>query len=299
MADSGLLDGLRATIDRATDLKGLIGGGGSGGDGPRYRAFISYSHRDTRVARWLHRAIETFPVPRELVGKPTEYGPVPRRLSPVFRDEDELPGAAELGPKLEAALSGSAALIVLASTASARSVWVDREIAYFKTVNPDRPVLALIVDGAPGSAEECFPAALRLSLGADGVLVPDPGIEPLAPDLGKQDRQIVRLKIIAGLLGVTYNDLYRRDRRRARRFATLIGALTLLVVAALGALSVVAVANAGAAIRERNAARTAEALAEHNAEEAERRAWLAAGRRHRSPPADRPARQAGVPLGPA
>ena len=34
----------------------------------RYSAFISYSHADTAVARWLHRALETYRLPKGLVG---------------------------------------------------------------------------------------------------------------------------------------------------------------------------------------------------------------------------------------
>ncbi|MGJ3627541.1 hypothetical protein AB5I41_12240 [Sphingomonas sp. MMS24-JH45] len=37
--------------------------------------------------------------------------PLPAKLRPVFRDEDELAGAAELGPKLQSALADAAALL--------------------------------------------------------------------------------------------------------------------------------------------------------------------------------------------
>ncbi len=250
-------------------------GFGQKGDGPRYRAFISYSHRDEKIARWLHRKIETYAIPRDLVGSTTPNGTIPRRLSPIFRDEDELPGAAELGPELEGALRDSGALIVICSPASATSIWVDREIRLFKTLHPDRPVLAVIAAGVPGSVPDCFPEALRLVAAPDGGLLLDPDFEPLAPDLQKQDRQMVRLKLIAGLLGVKYNDLFRRDRRRARRFAALSGAAGLLIIALLSLLSIAAVTSARMAVHERNLARRAEALAEHNADMAERRAWLA------------------------
>ncbi len=34
----------------------------------RYWAFLSYSHADRSSAEWLHRALEGFVVPRDLVG---------------------------------------------------------------------------------------------------------------------------------------------------------------------------------------------------------------------------------------
>ena len=63
----------------------------------RYKAFISYSHRDQKWAGWLHRAIETYRVPKHLVGQQTSMGTIPARTAPVFRDRDELASATDLG----------------------------------------------------------------------------------------------------------------------------------------------------------------------------------------------------------
>jgi len=83
----------------------------------KYWAFISYSHRDAEWARWLHRSIETYSVPRRLVGRENSSsgGILPRRLNPVFRDRDELPGASDLGLKIREALQASRFLIVICS----------------------------------------------------------------------------------------------------------------------------------------------------------------------------------------
>ena len=78
---------------------------------PSYRcwAFISYSHADEKWAAWLHRAIETYSVPKSLVGGATRSGPGPARLFPVFRDRDELPGASSLNTQIQSALQQSRA----------------------------------------------------------------------------------------------------------------------------------------------------------------------------------------------
>ena len=55
----------------------------------RYYAFLSYSHKDSELADWLHRELERFRVPRALVGKLTATGVVPRRLTPIFRDQHD------------------------------------------------------------------------------------------------------------------------------------------------------------------------------------------------------------------
>ena len=75
----------------------------------KYFAFISYSHTDERWSRWLHQALETYRVPKRLVGRVTRHGHVPGRLTPIFRDRDELAGAADLSSTVKAALQGLAA----------------------------------------------------------------------------------------------------------------------------------------------------------------------------------------------
>jgi hypothetical protein len=55
----------------------------------KYRAFISYSHADTTWAKWLHRALESFCIDKDLVGLETATGAIPKALRPIFRDRDE------------------------------------------------------------------------------------------------------------------------------------------------------------------------------------------------------------------
>jgi eukaryotic-like serine/threonine-protein kinase len=81
----------------------------------KYWAFISYSQRDEKWARWLHRAIEGYRVPARLVGKPTRSGVVPKRLFPVFRDRDELSTSPDLGGSIVESLTQSRFLIVICS----------------------------------------------------------------------------------------------------------------------------------------------------------------------------------------
>ena len=50
--------------------------------GPRYWAFLSYSHSDRAWANWLHHALETYPVPARLIGHPTAAGPAPVGCDP-------------------------------------------------------------------------------------------------------------------------------------------------------------------------------------------------------------------------
>lgn len=169
---------------------------------------------------------------------------MPPRLSPIFRDRDELSASGDLPARLHEALEASRFLIVVCSPAAARSQWVDAEIRRFKALGRSDRVLAYIVDGEPwasrsgGENAECFPGALRHVVLPDGTLA-DTRAEPLAADarpLGDGPRNAL-LKIIAGMLGVPFDDLRRRDEARRRRQRLIIGTSTLaglLVLAGLG-----------------------------------------------------------------
>lgn len=101
----------------------------------KYWAFISYSHHDEPWAKWLHKSLETYSLPSSLVGRNTsKHGELPKRVFPVFRDRDELPGAADLGGKIKSALRQSRNLIVICSTKSSTSKWVDEEIKTYKSL---------------------------------------------------------------------------------------------------------------------------------------------------------------------
>jgi hypothetical protein len=106
------------------------------------------------VGDWLHRALETYRVPKRIVGQPTRDGERPRRLFPIFRDREELPASADLGSKINEALTQSRYLVVVCSRNSAKSVWVNEEIKFFKKLGREDRVFGLIVDGEPNASAQ-------------------------------------------------------------------------------------------------------------------------------------------------
>src|SRR5215218_6042034 len=118
-----------------------------------YVAFLSYSHRDADLAKWLHSQLENFRVPKQLVGRITEHGAIPRRLTPIFRDLGELPASDDLGQEIKEALAASRFQIVLCSPAAAKSRWTNAEVEVFKRVRPDGCALAVIASGEPFASE--------------------------------------------------------------------------------------------------------------------------------------------------
>jgi WD40 repeat protein len=196
----------------------------------KYWAFISYSHADDKWAEWLHKSLETYGVPKVLVGKPSKLGPVPKRAYPVFRDRDELPSSADLGEKLTASLRGSRFLIVVCSPSAVKSKWVAEEIKTFKSLGREERVLCLIVDGEPYASdhpewnlEECFPEPVRYRVDAKARITGE-RTEPIAADArkGKDGRENAKLKLLAGMFGVNFSDLKQRDQERKHRQMQMI-----------------------------------------------------------------------------
>ncbi len=106
----------------------------------KYRAFISYSHKDEIWAAWLHKALETFRIPRYLVGETTAMGTVPARLGKVFRDREELSSSHSLGTELTQALEDSACQIVICSPNAANSHWTNEEILTYKRLGRENAI---------------------------------------------------------------------------------------------------------------------------------------------------------------
>ena len=209
----------------------------------KYRAFITYAHKDEERARWLRQKLEAFRVPKHLIGTDGDFGVVPSRLFPIFRDRDELAGAAQLGPLIEQALEDSSHLIVLCSPQAVHSRWVNEEIRMFKAMGKADRVLCLVLSGNPmvsdlnGDTEnECIPLAARREVDKKG-LITDQKHEPAAADLressdGEKD---ALLKIVAGLLGLGLDDIKQRDLlARQKRLVRVASVSALMAISAIG-----------------------------------------------------------------
>jgi tetratricopeptide (TPR) repeat protein len=236
-------------------------------DSFKYRAFLSYSHRDAKWGTWLHKALESYRPPKELIGKTTDHGPVPKRLAPVFRDREELASATDLGSVLNEALRQSVCQVVICSPSAARSRWVNEEILAFKRLGREHRIFCFIVGGEPNASddparaqEECFPPALRYRLGEDGNLSTT-RTEPIAADAraDKDGRSNAKLKLIAGLLNVGFDALRRREQqRRQRRLLAIASGATAGMVLTSGLATAALIARATAQRQTALAKREAE-----------------------------------------
>lgn len=227
----------------------------------RYSAFISYNYRDVRWARWLHRGLETYRVPAHLLGRQGRFGPITARLPPVFRDREELSASDDLGAAIRQALADAEMLIVLCSPNAVQSRWVNEEIRAFVALGRRDRIRCLIVDGEPHAADparECLPPALFEGSSS----------EPLAADIrkGQDPRSSAKLKLIAGILDLPYDELRQREAARQRQRLMLIASASTIGFVAMAGLAVSAVLSRNEAVAQRKLADDRAVTAERTVE---------------------------------
>jgi len=119
---------------------------------------------------------------------------------------------------------------VICSPNSARSKWVEAEIRSFQKLGRGDRIFCLIVDGEPHA---CFAPVLR---GTDGE-------EPIAADVrpSGDGKTNAKLKLIAGLLDVGFDDLRRREAQRAHRRMALVAGLAMIGMVITSSLAIMAI----------------------------------------------------------
>ncbi len=216
------------------------------GAAPRiYRAFLSYDHDDKRFAYALHKKLESYRIDRDLVGRASATGNVPRTLRPIFLDRAELAAGRQLGDELDAALEASDFLIVVCSEFAAQSHYVNNEVRRFKQMGRGDRIIPYILSGEPGDPKrECFMPALKYQVRPDGTLG-DGHDEIIGADARAQGDgpELALHKVVARVIGVKLDEILRRaqvaERRQKRIYMGVAGVLGALLIAT-GVLAYVA-----------------------------------------------------------
>lgn len=189
----------------------------------KYKAFISYSHKDAAIAESIQEMLESYRVPR---GRRQGND---RKIGKVFRDQSDLPMTDDLPQTICDELNASEYLIVIGSPNAYLSNWVRREIDFFLQNHRRDNVLMVVAHGDPEVVRR--------------QLLPEYA-EPYFLDLSQSDVKELRrnrkpdfVRLCAKLLGCNPDDLVRRDqeRDRKRRWSWIggISAVALTIIAIL------------------------------------------------------------------
>ena len=193
----------------------------------RFDVFISYRHSelDSAAAAYLHKALENYKIPKEIqekIGK--------KKINRVFRDEEELGASSDLFTEIENSIKASEYLVVILSPRYKQSKWCIKEIESFLKYRSRDNILAVIIEGEP---YDVFPDILL----EDG--------EPLALDIrAKDQKEMLKLakerlpRLVAPVLGCTYDELYQRHRVYRMRRLAILSALVATVSLVFGAITI-------------------------------------------------------------
>lgn len=173
-------------------------------------AFISYSHKDERIAIWLQRKLESYRLPTQIHN---EFDGS-RYLRPVFRDSTDL-DTGILSDELYKHLDNSKFLIVICSNNSVCSKWVSAEVEYFIRAGRLAYVIPFVIEEGSVDNPLCYPSYLY------EYLKEHPEQELLSINTKGLRREKAYVKIVSRMLGVSFDELWRRHEREKRRNAIL------------------------------------------------------------------------------
>lgn len=196
-------------------------------------AFISYSHQDTKIAKWLQHKLEQYYIPQKVYSKVPKENLPPNGthyLRPIFLDKTDLTGGV-LYDTLRENLEQSRYLIVLCSPNSANSEWVSKEVQTFVETGRLDYIIPIVIDGVPyldaqiaagknPIGQECMPKYLV------EFTRKHPDKELLGIDLRTSGYEGTIIKTVSKMLGMQFDVLWNRQARRTRtRLATFLTAI--------------------------------------------------------------------------
>lgn len=170
----------------------------------KYFAFISYSHKDKKWGEKIHRALLRYRFPS--IVRKSASRELPNKIQPIFLDSDNLKSG-HVWENIKPALDQSRKLIVICSPHSAQpnaegKQWVNEEVSYFVSQGRAEDIIPIMVSGDLQTSR--CPALLEQS-------------DILVHDVRRLGTIHTVSNIVAGLVGLDPDELWRREERRVKR----------------------------------------------------------------------------------
>ena len=213
----------------------------------RYDVFFSYRHRplDNEITKRVFQWFESYRLPAPVKARGA------KEIERAFRDTEELPVSRILTETIDTALCSTNVLVVICSTDTPSSAWVDREIEMFIELGRAEHVFPLLVNG---DEETSFPPSLKK--------IPD--IRERIMDVrvpGGTAKEIMKkapdqlLKAVADITGCDESELrrentFRKNRQTLRRTVLAAAILTFTGIVSFSLMSIAQNYRQKAQIRE-------------------------------------------------
>ena len=192
-----------------------------------YDVFFSYRHRplDGEITQKAFNALESYKLPKVLRKQGFED------IRRAFRDTEELPVSRILTETIDNALHSCNCLVVVCSTDTPSSEWIDREVSIFIEIGRAEHIYPLLINGDP---EHSFPPSLKLVPDiADRIMDIRTEGNNVKKMMARADTEL--LKVISGITGCEHDDLLREHQlRRSRRIAARAGGAAAVLLAVTG-----------------------------------------------------------------
>ena len=203
----------------------------------KYYAFVSYCHEDKKWAKRLQFKLEHYKIPSSLNGRTD----LPKAIRPVFKDDSELTSG-DIPKQILDALEQSRYLVVICSPRSAKSDWVNKETEAFIKMGRKDNIIPFVIEGTAYSKNpdtECYPKAI-LDMPTEQKLGLPSEKKILGADINRKtnrwpwlNKEHAYAQLVSRILGVGFDDIWQRHKRRMVRNAFLWIVGTLLVIASM------------------------------------------------------------------
>ena len=213
----------------------------------QYDVFLSYRHKplDTVITKKTFNLLESYRLPKSI----REEGH--QDISRVFRDTEELSVSRILTETIDAALRSSRCMLMICSTDTPSSEWVDREGAMFIELGRAEHIYPLLISG---DFETSVPPSLkRIPDIRDRVIDVRTAGNDVRRMLAKEETGLLRLiadAVDCPLAELEREHSLRKNRRTVSRAVGTVGVFFLIGAVSLGLMKL--------ADRQRQAAQQAE-----------------------------------------
>ena len=194
-----------------------------------YDVFFSYRHRplDGEITRRTFNAIESYRLPDAMRRRGFQD------IRRAFRDTEELPVSRILTDTIDKALHATNCLVVVCSTDTPSSEWIDREVATFIEIGRADHIYPLLISGDP---ETSFPPSLKLVPDIlDRVMDIRAEGNDIRKMMAKEETELLR--VISGVVGCKESELLREHKMRKNRRTVLRAAAAAAAFAFVTAVS--------------------------------------------------------------
>ena len=189
-----------------------------------YSAFISYSSKDEKIAKSLWKKLERYRLPAVLQ---KQYEDIPEKMH-IFLDQGDIVPGDTVENALSRELADSKKLIVICSPNSAVSPYVELEVKNFLSLgHSTNDIISYIIDGEvdKNSPNNCYVPSLFGASDKDTLN----GVSVIRDGKWK-----AFVGVLANLLDVKFDEIYKREKVRKNRIITLLSILSAITISCFG-----------------------------------------------------------------